>query len=71
MKSPVVTVREDAMFDEAIRLAVTHEIRRLVVVSGATPDRPAGMVTPLDVIDWFTAHQSEREARTIPTYPKQ
>ena len=66
MKSPVITVPEDAMFDEAIRLAVTHEIRRLVVVSGAAPDRPAGMVTVLDVIGWFTTHQSKKEEAAPP-----
>ena len=66
MTSPVVTVPEDATFDEAIRLAVTHEVRRLVVVNDTTPDRPTGMITPLDVIDWFTIHQSEREAATPP-----
>ncbi len=71
MNSPVITVREDAVFDEAIRLAVTHEIRRVVVVSDAAPDRPAGMLTPLDVMDWFTAHQSKREAATPPGRPKQ
>ena len=70
MKSPVITVREDAAFDEAIRLAVTHEIRRMVVVSDAAPDRPAGMLTVLDVMDWFTAHQSAREAATPPGRPQ-
>jgi hypothetical protein len=62
--------REDAVFDEAIRLAVTYEIRRLVAVSDAAPDRPAGMLTPLDVMDWFTAHQSKREAATPPGRPQ-
>ncbi len=66
MKSPVITVSEDVMFDEVLRLAATHEIRRLVVVSRAAPDRPAGMVTVLDVIDWFTAHQSKREEAAPP-----
>ncbi len=61
--------REYAVFDEAIRLAATHEIRRVVVVSDAASDRPAGMLTPLDVMDWFTAHQSKREAATPPGRP--
>jgi NADH:ubiquinone reductase (H+-translocating) len=62
MKSPVITVREDGVFDEAIRLAVTYEIRRLVVVSGTAPNRPAGMLTPLDVVNWYIAGRSERGA---------
>ena len=70
MKSPVITVREDAVFNEAIHLAVTNEIRRLVVVSDVAPDRPAGMLTPLDVMAWFTAHQSKREAPTPPGRPR-
>ena len=59
MISPVITVTEDQTLDEAIRLTVTHEVRRVVAVNRNAPRRPTGMVTPVDVIDWFIMHHGE------------
>jgi NADH dehydrogenase len=50
MSRPVITVPEDATLDEAVRATVEHQVKRLVVVSAAAPDRPAGILTPFDVL---------------------
>ncbi len=62
MKSPVITAREDTSIDEVIQLARTNEVRRLVVVSDASPDRPIGMLTYIDIVHWFTAHHRDQPA---------
>ncbi len=64
MKSPVITVREDTLIDDVIQVARTQDVRRLVVVTDALPDRPIGMLSLIDIVYWFTVHYKDREAAT-------
>ena len=53
MHSPVITVREDAVLDDVIRLARNHHIRQLAVVDTLEASRLVGMLAPIDVVHWF------------------
>lgn len=62
MSRPVITVPEDATLDEAVRAAVEHNVKRLVVVSSRNSGRPTGMFTPFDVLA-SAARRAEGGAR--------
>ncbi|MFQ5992939.1 MAG: FAD-dependent oxidoreductase [Nitrospiraceae bacterium] len=62
MTAPVITVREDALIDDAIELAATKEVRHLVVVNDVSPDRPVGMLTSFDLVYWFVTQGKRQEA---------
>jgi len=53
MRSPVITVRDDAILDDVIRLARNHHIGQLVVVDRQEATRLVGMLSPIDVVHWF------------------
>ena len=62
MTATVVTVREDSLIEDAIELAVTKEVRHLVVVNDVSPDRPVGMLTSFDLVYWFVTQGKRQEA---------
>lgn len=50
MQSPALTICEDAVLDDVIRLAHSHHVRQLVVVDETNTDRPVGLLSPIDII---------------------
>lgn len=53
MRSPVITVGEDAILDDVIRLARNHHIRQLAVVNKHEANQLVGMLAPIDIVHWF------------------
>lgn len=61
MSRPVVTLREDATFAEAVQAAQDNDVRRLVIVPDGEPDRPVGMLSPFDALAWLTRDRAPDE----------
>lgn len=54
MSQPVVTLRAEARFAEAVEAARDNDVNRLVIVEEGEPHRPVGMLSPFDVLGWLS-----------------